>query len=79
MPDRLRPTVLLTGATDGLGRALAVDGGGVTVNALHPATYMPTKIVRSPVSTIADGIEATLRLARPGARRDHRPLLQPSA
>jgi NAD(P)-dependent dehydrogenase (short-subunit alcohol dehydrogenase family) len=35
---------------------------GVTVNALHPATYMPTKLVPSPVSTLEEGVEATLRL-----------------
>jgi NAD(P)-dependent dehydrogenase (short-subunit alcohol dehydrogenase family) len=40
---------------------------GVTVNALHPATLMPTRMVRegwrgSPVSTLADGGAATLRL-----------------
>jgi hypothetical protein len=34
----------------------------VTVNALHPATFMPTKIVSSPISTIAQGVEATMRL-----------------
>jgi NAD(P)-dependent dehydrogenase (short-subunit alcohol dehydrogenase family) len=39
-----------------------LDGTGVTVNALHPATYMPTKIVPSPFSTIAEGVEATRRL-----------------
>ncbi len=39
-----------------------LSGSGVTVNALHPATYMPTKIVSSPVSTIAQGVEATFRL-----------------
>ena len=39
-----------------------LDGTGVTVNALHPATYMPTKIVPSPFSTIAEGVEATHRL-----------------
>jgi NAD(P)-dependent dehydrogenase (short-subunit alcohol dehydrogenase family) len=39
-----------------------LDGTGVTVNALHPATYMPTKIVASPFSTIAEGVEATRRL-----------------
>ncbi len=37
-------------------------GTGVTVNALHPATYMPTKIVASPISTIEEGVEATMRL-----------------
>jgi NAD(P)-dependent dehydrogenase (short-subunit alcohol dehydrogenase family) len=35
---------------------------GVSVTALHPATYMPTKMVRSPISTLEQGVEATLRL-----------------
>jgi len=35
---------------------------GVTVNALHPATYMPTKIVPSPISTLEEGVEATMHL-----------------
>ncbi len=39
---------------------------GVTVNCLHPATYMPTKMVLaargSAVSTLEEGVEATLRL-----------------
>jgi len=35
----------------------------VTATCLHPATYMPTKIVASPVSTLAEGVDATLRLA----------------
>jgi len=35
---------------------------GVTVNALHPATFMPTKIVPHPTSTLEEGIEATVRL-----------------
>jgi NAD(P)-dependent dehydrogenase (short-subunit alcohol dehydrogenase family) len=39
-----------------------LDGDGVTVNALHPATYMPTKMVSSPVSSLEEGVEATLRL-----------------
>jgi NAD(P)-dependent dehydrogenase (short-subunit alcohol dehydrogenase family) len=38
----------------------------VTANALHPATYMPTKIVRAdgitPTGSLADGVSATLRL-----------------
>jgi NAD(P)-dependent dehydrogenase (short-subunit alcohol dehydrogenase family) len=38
-------------------------GTGVTANALHPATYMPTKMVAHPMSTIAEGEEATARLA----------------
>ncbi len=39
-----------------------LDAAGVTVNSLHPATFMPTKIVPSPISTIAEGVEATMRL-----------------
>lgn len=39
-----------------------LTGTGVTANALHPATYMPTKIVDSPVSSLADGVHATVRL-----------------
>jgi NAD(P)-dependent dehydrogenase (short-subunit alcohol dehydrogenase family) len=41
---------------------------GVTATCLHPATYMPTKIVLhargSAVSTLEEGVEATLRLIR---------------
>lgn len=37
-------------------------GAGITVNALHPATYMPTKMVATPISTIAEGVEATMHL-----------------
>jgi NAD(P)-dependent dehydrogenase (short-subunit alcohol dehydrogenase family) len=40
---------------------------GVTANCLHPATYMPTKMVHaagvSPTSTLEQGVRATLRLA----------------
>ena len=39
-----------------------LQGRGVTANALHPATYMPTKIVPSPISTLAEGVESTARL-----------------
>ena len=39
-----------------------LDGTELTVNALHPATYMPTKMVSSPISTLEEGVEATLRL-----------------
>ena len=39
---------------------------GVTVNALHPATFMPTKMVfqagGSPMSSLEEGVEATRRL-----------------
>jgi NAD(P)-dependent dehydrogenase (short-subunit alcohol dehydrogenase family) len=39
---------------------------GVTANCLHPATYMPTKIVThagiNPASSLEEGTEATLRL-----------------
>jgi NAD(P)-dependent dehydrogenase (short-subunit alcohol dehydrogenase family) len=34
----------------------------VTVNALHPATFMPTKMVSSPISSLEEGVEATFRL-----------------
>jgi NAD(P)-dependent dehydrogenase (short-subunit alcohol dehydrogenase family) len=40
-----------------------LDPALVTATALHPATYMPTKIVPSPISTIAEGVDATARLA----------------
>ena len=40
---------------------------GVTVNCLHPASYMPTKIVMaargSAISTLEEGLDATMRLA----------------
>ena len=39
-----------------------LQGTGVTVTALHPATYMPTKMVPSPISTLQEGVDATLRL-----------------
>ena len=40
-----------------------LDLAGVTVNALHPATFMPTKLSpASPISTIEDGLTATKRL-----------------
>ena len=48
-------------------RLRAADQQDVTVNALHPATLMNTKMVYESVgytmSTIEDGLEATLRLA----------------
>jgi NAD(P)-dependent dehydrogenase (short-subunit alcohol dehydrogenase family) len=40
--------------------------GQVTVNSLHPGTYMPTKIVlsaRQPVDTLQTGVDSTVRLA----------------
>lgn len=43
--------------------AAALRGRGVTVTALHPATYMNTKIVPNPISTVADGAEAIMQLA----------------
>jgi len=43
--------------------AAQLDGSGITVNALHPATFMATKIVPSPISEVAEGVAATLRLA----------------
>jgi NAD(P)-dependent dehydrogenase (short-subunit alcohol dehydrogenase family) len=35
---------------------------GVAAAALHPASYMPTKIVASPMSTLDEGVAATMRL-----------------
>ena len=49
--------------------AAELEAAGVTVNALHPATFMPTKVSPAPpASTIAQGVEATMRLipAPPG-------------
>lgn len=47
--------------------AETLEGTGVTVNALHPASYMDTTMVRragiSPWSTVAEGAEAILNLA----------------
>jgi NAD(P)-dependent dehydrogenase (short-subunit alcohol dehydrogenase family) len=42
-------------------------GRGVTVNALHPGTFMPTKIVThagiDPLTSLDQGVDATVRLA----------------
>jgi NAD(P)-dependent dehydrogenase (short-subunit alcohol dehydrogenase family) len=37
-------------------------GSGVTATCLHPSTYMPTKMVQDPISTLEQGVEATMRL-----------------
>ena len=42
--------------------ASELEGSGVSVTALHPATYMPTKMVPSPISPLQEGVDATLRL-----------------
>jgi NAD(P)-dependent dehydrogenase (short-subunit alcohol dehydrogenase family) len=46
--------------------AEALVGKEVTVNCLHPGTYMPTKMVRAagvaPVTALEEGVKATLRL-----------------
>jgi len=48
-------------------RLRAAGEMGVSVNALHPATFMDTKMVHeaggTPMSTIGDGLEASLFLA----------------
>jgi NAD(P)-dependent dehydrogenase (short-subunit alcohol dehydrogenase family) len=47
--------------------ARELEGSGVTVNCLHPATYMDTTMVReigvTPLSTVEQGADAILRLA----------------
>jgi len=47
--------------------AAELKGSGVTANALHPATYMDTTMVRraglTPMSSVAEGAEAILNLA----------------
>lgn len=40
-----------------------LGGSGVAATALHPATYMDTKIVDDPVSTVDDGAKAIMNLA----------------
>jgi NAD(P)-dependent dehydrogenase (short-subunit alcohol dehydrogenase family) len=49
-----------------LAERLGADAG-VTVNSLHPSTYMPTKIVLEErgesTDSLEDGVEATVRLA----------------
>ena len=43
-----------------------LDGSGVTVNALHPATFMATKMVTefgAPLTTVAQGADAIMKLA----------------
>ena len=43
-----------------------LDGSGIVVGSLHPATYMPTEMVRragaTPRSTIAEGADAVMQL-----------------
>src|SRR5262245_7070174 len=47
--------------------ALELEGSNVTVNCLHPATYMDTTMVResgvSPISSVQEGADAILQLA----------------
>lgn len=43
--------------------AARLKGTGVSVNALHPATFMNTKMVENPISTVEDGAQAILNLA----------------
>ena len=51
--------------------ARELDGTGVTVNALHPATYMNTTMVRqsgvAPMSSVEQGADAILNLATSAA------------
>jgi NAD(P)-dependent dehydrogenase (short-subunit alcohol dehydrogenase family) len=49
------------------GTGAALEGTGVTVTCLHPATYMDTSMVRRagvrPLSTVEEGARAILNLA----------------
>ena len=54
--------------------ASELEGTGVTATALHPATYMPTKIVPTPASTLEEGVEATYRLAADPAHDETSPV-----
>ncbi|TQF02047.1 SDR family NAD(P)-dependent oxidoreductase [Kitasatospora acidiphila] len=49
-----------------LAERLAAEGSAVSVNALHPASYMATTMVREagvePWSTVDEGVDATMRL-----------------
>ncbi|HEY1354853.1 MAG TPA: SDR family NAD(P)-dependent oxidoreductase [Solirubrobacterales bacterium] len=53
--------------TFGIELAERLEGSGVSVNSLHPSTFMPTKMVLeqygNPIDTLEAGIEATVRLA----------------
>jgi NAD(P)-dependent dehydrogenase (short-subunit alcohol dehydrogenase family) len=54
-------------------QATELSGTGVTVNCLHPAFNMPTKIVThmfTPQSEIADGVRSTVRLITDRALED---------
>ncbi|WP_028922500.1 SDR family NAD(P)-dependent oxidoreductase [Pseudonocardia acaciae] len=42
--------------------AAELTGRGVTVDALHPATFMPTKMVTHPRSGLDEGVQAVLQL-----------------
>lgn len=51
--------------TTGFTLAERLDPQRVTVNSLHPGTYMPTKMVllnRSSIDTLESGVQATVRL-----------------
>ena len=70
--------------TAGFALADRLDGSGVTVTSLHPATFMPTKIVLeergSSLDELETGVEATVRLAvAPELEGVTRPVLRPHA
>jgi NAD(P)-dependent dehydrogenase (short-subunit alcohol dehydrogenase family) len=39
-----------------------LDPAELTANSLHPATYMPTKIVKTPARSLEEGVRATMLL-----------------
>ena len=66
-PIRLGQFLKLAGiAEDGTHAKDLLDADEVTVNSLHPATYMPTKIVLDEVGhsidSLDEGVDATRRL-----------------
>ena len=48
--------------TQAVAQSAALKAKGITINALHPATFMNTKIVPNPISTIEEGVTATMHL-----------------
>lgn len=69
-----RSKLALSAFSFDLADELSAQGEGVTVNCLHPASLMPTAMVResrvAPMSKLEDGVAATLRLITDPALAD---------